>query len=298
MTETTISTSQEFAQQLHVSSISKAVKNLIQKIDNTGLESAPRGQKVREVFNEILEFDPRFPLMDFDERPFNYRYFAGEIGFYLMKDRNIEFINNFSSFWKNIADEEGNINSNYGDILFGEQLRWAYESLKKDGNTRQAISFVNQPKYQVEGNKDFVCTMYLNFWIREDRLYMKVQMRSNDIFYGLSYDAPFFATIHQQMYHWLKPDNENLNLGTYYHCADNIHYYERHFELAETILKGNHTEKFFFLRKPLFNYTEDGNFELAKHAKDYVTELQELIINKEHTHENCKQLLEKLYFIQ
>ena len=291
-------TASEFVQELSVNSLSSAVKNLIQKIDNTGMESSPRGQKVRELFMQTIEIDPRFPIMDFDARPMSWKYFAGEIGWYLMKDRNIAFINNFSSFWKNIADEEGNINSNYGDILFGEQLRWAYESLKNDENTRQAIAFVNQPKYQVPGNKDFVCTMYLNFWIREDRLYMKVQMRSNDIFYGLSYDAPFFATIHQQMYHWLKPDNEKLNLGTYYHCADNIHYYERHFEMADDILKGNHTEKFFFLRKPLFNYSEDGTLEMSKHAQNYVTELQNLIINKEHTHENCKQLLEKLYFIQ
>lgn len=154
----------------------------MQKIDNVGIESAPRGQKVRESFNETIEFDPRFPLMDFDARPFNCRYFAGEIAFYLMKDRDIEFINNFSSFWKNIANSENKINSNYGDILFGDQLKWAYDSLRNDSNTRQAISFVNQPKYQTEGNKDFVCTMYLNFWIREDRLYMKVQTHSTNIF--------------------------------------------------------------------------------------------------------------------
>lgn len=284
-------------QQLEISSVSKAVKNLLQKIDSQGLESAPRGQKVREVFIQTLEFDPRFPLMDFESRGFNYRYFAGEIAWYLLKDRNPDFINHFSSFWKNITNGDGTINSNYGDILFSNQLVWAYESLKKDINTRQAISFVNQPKYQYEGNKDFVCTMYLNFWVREDRLFMKVQMRSNDIFYGLSYDAPFFATLHQQMYHWLREDYPNLQLGTYYHCADNIHYYERHFELAETILKESHNEFFFFLKKPLFNIV-NGTLVMSEHAQEYVTELKKLVETNEHTTENCRNLLEKLYFIQ
>lgn len=115
---------------------------------------------------------------------------------------------------------------------------------------------------------------------------------------SLTYDAPFFATIHQQMYHWLKTDYPDLNLGTYYHCADNIHYYERHFKLADEVIKGDHTENFFFLRKPLINFTENGTLATAKHAEEFITDLKELITKNEHTHENCKQLLEKLYFIQ
>lgn len=283
--------------QLEVSSASNAVKTLLQKIDNLGIESAPRGKKVREVFNEIIEFDPRFPLMDFESRPFNYRYFAGEMAWYLLRDRDPAFINNFSSFWKNITNSDGTINSNYGDIMFSDQLLWAYTSLKNDINTRQAICFVNQPKYQVPGNKDFVCTMYLNFWVRENRLYMKVQMRSNDIFYGLSYDAPFFATIQQQMYHWLKTDHPELQLGTYYHCADNIHYYERHFKLAEDVMKQQHVDSFFFLKKPLFNIV-NGTLEMSNHAQDYINKIKKLIENNEHTTENCREALQQLYFIQ
>jgi thymidylate synthase len=150
----------------------------------------------------------------------------GELAWYLKKDRKIEYINNFSSFWLNIVDEQGNINSNYGNLLFGKQLQWSFDSLVKDKNTRQAISFVSRPSVQYPGNKDFVCTIYLNFWIRDNKLHMKVQMRSNDIFYGLSYDAPFFAFVQQTMYLWLRDKYKELQLGNYYHCADNIHYYE------------------------------------------------------------------------
>ena len=31
-------------------------------------------------------------------------------------------------------------------------------------NSRQAIMFFNQPKFQFKENKDFVCTMYANFF--------------------------------------------------------------------------------------------------------------------------------------
>ena len=185
-------------------SANEEVYRLLNKINEEGSESTPRGLKVRELHMHTLKLSPNFPLMDFEDRPFNFKYFMGEMAWYLLKDSNISYINNFSSFWNRIADHAGNVNSNYGKLLFGEQLQWVLDTLKADINSRQAIAFVNQPKFQYEGNKDFVCTMYLNFWVRDNKLNMKVQMRSNDIFYGLSYDAPFFAFIQQSVWHWLR----------------------------------------------------------------------------------------------
>ena len=279
-------------------SISSVVKELICRINSFGTESAPRGQKVRELELEMLRLDPHFPLMDFEARPFNYKYFMGELGWYLLKDRNIDFINNFSNFWKNISDEGGFINSNYGNLLFGDQLQWALDSLKKDKNTRQAISFVNQPKFQYEGNKDFVCTMYLNFWIRDNKLNMKVQMRSNDIFYGLSYDAPFFSFVQQSMWHWLKDTYENLEMGTYYHCADNIHYYERHFDLADKIVQeDDKNPTWFHLRAPLF-FLKNGNMLPTVEGIRFMEKLSELTKQETITQEESKELLSQYFYIQ
>ncbi len=283
---------------LNGQSISDSVKELLGKIDILGQESAPRGQKVREIELETLRLDPNFTLMDFADRPFNFKYFMGELGWYLLKDNNIDFINNFSSFWKNIAGEGGNINSNYGSLLFGEQLQWALTSLKKDKNTRQAVCFVNQPKFQYEGNKDFVCTMYLNFWIRDNKLNMKVQMRSNDIFYGLSYDAPFFAFIQQSMWHWLRATYPELGLGAYYHCADNIHYYERHFELAEKIMSEETRDPYWFhLRAPLFNLN-NGIMLPSVEGLRFMESLSNLMKQESITQQESKELLQTYFYIQ
>mgnify|MGYP000238431102 FL=1 len=145
------------------------------------------------------------------------------------------------------------------------------DSLKADKNTRQAIAFLNQPKFQFEGNKDFVCTMYLNFWIRDNKLNMKVQMRSNDIFYGLTFDAPFFAFVHQHVRLWLLDQYQDLELGTYHHCVDNIHFYERHFELANNILSesDNQGSNYSFeLKEPLFNIGD--TMELTNHGAKFI----------------------------
>ena len=98
---------------------------------------------------------------------------------------------------------------------------------------------------------------------------MKIQMRSNDIFYGLTFDAPFFSFLHQTVYQavWkervleLNGEDDILELGTYYHCADNIHFYERHFDMSSKIISEsdeqgkNYTMN---IENPLFNLTKDN----------------------------------------
>lgn len=288
-------------QQYGILSASESFRQTLEKISSEGLESSPRGQAVKELFLEKLTINPLFPIPDFRDRSFNWKYLAGELAWYMKGSRNIEFINNFSNFWKGIADENGCINSNYGNLLiYGNQFHWAYNSLVKDQNTRQAISFISRPDFQYEGNKDFVCTVYLNFWIRNGELNMKVQMRSNDLFYGYSYDVPFFAIIMQTMWHNLRKHYPDLKIGKYYHCADNIHYYEKHFEVAEKIMqdKSNEPALFFYSKGPLFTVEDDDTIKFSKEAQDFMEEIDELIENKQITNETCKKALSKLFIIQ
>lgn len=266
-------------------SFNNQFQDLIFLINRDGSESKPRDLKVREYVLGQIDINPTNVFADFESRKFNFKYFAGELAWYMNRDRNIDYINQFSGFWKKITNPGTNeINSNYGSLLFNDQLKWVYDSLIKDQNSRQAIAFLNQPKFQFEGNKDFVCTMYLNFWIRNNRLHMKVQMRSNDIFYGLTYDAPFFAFIHQHMYLWLKNDKyADLQLGTYHHFADNIHYYEHHFELANSILEESTMIRqpyIMELKEPMFVYDADGNYHITSSGLMYINDVNRLISSK------------------
>lgn len=260
-----------------MNNFSVVFKNIISDIKMYGEVSKPRDLEVTELMYAGYKVDPKQAFANFTSREFNWKYFAGELAWYLNKDTNIDYINQFSGFWKNITNPGTNeINSNYGSLLFGEQLQWVVDSLKKDKNSRQAIAFLNQPKYQFEGNKDFVCTMYLNFSIRKDKLDMKVQMRSNDVFYGLTFDAPFFAFVQQHVYLWLKSTYPELELGTYHHYADNIHFYERHFELAETIRYESLHEKQYTMEitEPIFNI-ENGSMLLTDHGINMIHNINE-----------------------
>ncbi|NBO22970.1 hypothetical protein EBU94_06500 [bacterium] len=279
--------------------INTEIQNVLNTIDECGYLSKPRDMEVKEIELETLTLSPEYPYIDFESRPMNWKYFLGELVWYLKRDRRTDFINNFSSFWKGIENSDGTINSNYGAILFGSQLEWVKNSLLNDKSTRQAIAVLNQPIYQYAGNKDFVCTMYLNFWIRRNELHMKVQMRSNDIFYGLTYDVPFFAFIQQTVYHWIKDKYNDLNLGYYYHCADNLHYYKRHFDIAEKIRNEKTRRPYYsMLIKPLFTI-DNGNYYLTDAGNQIINTVDTLLTNNEKiSQEEAKTILQQFFHIQ
>jgi thymidylate synthase len=252
-------------------SFSSTFKQIINHIKKQGVESKPRDLKVREVLLADFDIDPIKPIANFKSRAFNWRYLAGELAWYLHRDRDVEYISRFSSFWSNITNPNSNqINSNYGSLVINDsQMSWVIESLKKDINTRQAIMFFNRPEFQFEGNKDFVCTMYANFFVRNNELNMKIQMRSNDIFYGLTYDAPFFSFLQQSVWHILRETYPDLKLGYYYHYADNLHYYERHFDLADRIAaEEDDNVDLFVLKRPFIEYKQ-GSVSLSDAGREF-----------------------------
>mgnify|MGYP000007413129 FL=1 len=282
-------------------SFSNTFKNIIQHIDTDGDVSQPRDLKVKESILSNFVINPKQPIADFPQRTFNWKYLAGEMAWYLKQDRDIDYIGNFSNFWSRITNPDSNeINSNYGSLVFNKkEFGWVIDSLEADKNSRQSIMFFNQPKFKFEGNKDFVCTMYANFFIRHDILHMKVQMRSNDIFYGLTFDAPFFAFLQQSVYLKLKETYPELELGLYYHYADNLHFYERHFELADQIKATDidvSKESTFMLKEPFLEY--DGKeVTLSKTAQSFVNEIDASVDNENiTTKQDYKEILDK-YFV-
>jgi|TARA_B110000459_G_scaffold68631_1_gene77086 thymidylate synthase len=282
-------------------SFSNTFKNIIQHIDTDGDISQPRDLKVKESILSNFVINPKQPIADFPQRTFNWKYLAGEMAWYLKQDRDIDYIGNFSNFWSRITNPDSNeINSNYGSLVFNKkEFGWVIDSLEADKNSRQSIMFFNQPKFKFEGNKDFVCTMYANFFIRHDILHMKVQMRSNDIFYGLTFDAPFFAFLQQSVYLKLKETYPELELGLYYHYADNLHFYERHFELADQIKATDidvSKESTFMLKEPFLEY--DGKaVTLSETAQSFVNEIDASVDNENiTTKQDYKEILDK-YFV-
>lgn len=205
--------------------------------------TGPRGLQTKEVIDllAIIE-NPLENLWQCEARPFPTRYLAGELIWYFGAWNDLDFIKNYSKFWKRIANKDGTLNSAYGHLLFnklGEQSQWewAWSSLMKDQDTRQAIMHFNRPEHQTEGNKDFVCTLVGHFMIRDNKLLFSINMRSSDVIRGLTFDVPYFLLLHQQMWKHLKTKYTDLELGQFRILLNSSHVYQEHYDLIDQMLE-------------------------------------------------------------
>lgn len=211
--------------------------------------SAPRGLMIRELTNIELQLDnPYSNLFTNSIRSPKLNYLYPELLWYFSGRNDLEFISHYSKFWNRIANEDGTVNSAYGNLLFTEkneygltEYQWALESLKKDKDSRQAIMRFNKPKHSYIGNKDFVCTLNAIFHIRRNKngidvLNLTTTMRSQDVWFGIIYDIPFYTLLQQQMHKHLRKYYPDLLMGDFRHYVLSEHIYEKDFEAVEKML--------------------------------------------------------------
>lgn len=207
-----------------------------------GQEHSPRGQNTLEIENYMFEGDPYNRLPNFEERNLSLKYICGEFLWYLSGDRDNEDILKYSKFWDKIRNPESPTwNSNYGYYIFKEgQFDYCYEQLAKDADSRQAVIVINRPNVMMSDSKDKICTYALSFRIRNNRLNMSVNMRSNDFVLGTQIDYFQFAAIQEMLLVLLRDMHyPDLEMGIYNHKADSFHIYERHFPMMMDILEHN-----------------------------------------------------------
>lgn len=113
---------------------------------------------------------------------------------------------------------------------------WAKYCLITDRDTRQAIFHINLPEHAWKGTKDYPCTLYGQFFIRDNRLLLTIGMRSNDCVRGLVYDMPWFCYLLLRMRTELLETYPELLVGSYVHRAGSMHVYESDWEMARKML--------------------------------------------------------------
>ena len=174
------------------------------------------------------------------------KYVKAELDWYKSMDLSIIGHEGIESnpTWQSCCtkDEKKEINSNYGWCVFSEENGSQYDNclevLKKDKTTRNAIIVYNRPSiykdYKRDGMHDMICTMYSHFFIRNNKLMMVHNMRSNDIRYGfICSDLAWNCFVYQNLYEDLKETYPDLEVGQIIWTSDSMHLYSRHFEALE-----------------------------------------------------------------
>ena len=159
------------------------------------------------------------------ERSWKYDYADAEWKWYLSEDNNINKLGNIygkiPQIWKNMANEFGEVNSNYGwQWGRNNQIDHVVNLLKYNPDTRQAAISIYDCKEYKDYKTDTPCTYAVQFTILHGRLDMCVVMRSNDLWYGFCNDQYCFSKLQEMISIEL-----NIEPGTYYHFAHNMHLY-------------------------------------------------------------------------
>lgn len=110
------------------------------------------------------------------------------------------------------------------------QLAHVIRTLSKNPNSRQAVLAcwcADDDIYHAESRtrNDIPCTMTLKFYIRDRKLHLVADMRSNDLWLGMPYDVYCFTALQR-----LIADALNVGYGTYTHTVGSLHAYDRNLE--------------------------------------------------------------------
>ena len=159
------------------------------------------------------------------KRNWSYTYAEAEWKWYLSGDRRVITLGGLygkvPAIWKRMADEHGNVNSNYGwQWQRNQQLDYVIGLLRTQPETRQAAISIYDAKEWESYTNDTPCTYAVQFTVLDDKLNMSVVMRSNDLWYGFCNDQYQFSNL--QM---LVAKETGYKMGTYYHFAHNLHLY-------------------------------------------------------------------------
>ncbi len=169
----------------------------------------------------------------------NVPYIDAELDWYLGCSTNINDIrykDEPPKAWQYAANKYGEINSNYGKLIFDDKYYRQFDNvvneLNHEPDSRRAVMIYNRPSIWTEfdenGKNDFICTNAVSYYIRDGYLQSVVQMRSNDVVFGYKNDYAW------QRYVMNMVANEvDCEVGTLTWQVQNLHVYERHFDLVK-----------------------------------------------------------------
>ena len=138
--------------------------------------------------------------------------------------------------WQYSANTHGEINSNYGYLIWNNKFHCQYEraleELEENPDSRRAIMIYNRPdiwmEYNNNGKNDFICTNAVTYYIRNDELQAVVQMRSNDVVFGYKNDFAWQQYVLESL-----ANDLGIQPGFITWQVQNLHVYERHFHLVK-----------------------------------------------------------------
>lgn len=210
---------------------SEVYKKICKYLLNKGEKSCPRNMNTQETEGIVIKVkNPRTRIINNKLREVSISFAIGE-WLWCMEGRNdLEMIQYYAPSYNKYSDDGKTLNGAYGPRI-RKSLPQILELLKKDSDTRRAVIPIYDQRDVGLESKDIPCTLNFQFLIRNNKLDMIVNMRSNDIFLGFPYDIFNFT-----MWQEYVACKLNIEVGEYTHIVNNLHFYEKD---REKVLKAS-----------------------------------------------------------
>ena len=236
-----------------------------------------------EVAGTHEKSNVRFTLLDINENllttrhNFSLPYYLGEMTWYGVGSNETDFISKFGKIWERLSDDGVTNNSAYGYILKYKhgfnQIDKMIELLKEDPNSRRAVININVPNENVIETNDEMCTIALQFLLRDGELNATGIMRSNDLWTGTPYDIFYFTEIQKYIARSL-----GVGYGTYTHFVTSMHIYDRDLGNIENSIDAYYKGKDVNIEidgEKLLNWSQ-SIFDTVKNSDDHKKEIVEV----------------------
>lgn len=203
-------------------------------VSNETIE-ASRG-KFAEIFGAFLVLhNPRARLSRSESKG---KIFSaiGELLWYLSKSNRLDFMEYYlPNVYTDESDDGMTVRSGYGERLFdhngNNQIHNVITLLREKPTSRRAVIQLFDASDLSSDFNSIPCTCTLQFIVRNDKLNLLVNMRSNDAYLGLPHDVFAFTMLQE-----IVARSIGIDIGIYKHCAGSLHLYDKHRSDARTYL--------------------------------------------------------------
>ena len=217
---------------------------------------APRGLPSRELIGaRFVLTNPTARVATLPIRKFSLAYACGELAWYASADDSLNFMQYYAPQYERFSDNGKTLHGAYGPRIFAPTPYNAAEDwtlspwdrcvrlLRKDPDSRQAVIPIYQSDRDLPTengtaiSKDVPCTLSLQFLLRDEKLWLVVNMRSQDFWLGVPYDFFCFTALQELMACEL-----GVGLGHYVHLVGSLHAYEPNWRGIERVLERWHRQ--------------------------------------------------------
>ena len=192
-------------------------------LDSGQTVTATRGETI-EITGVLIELErPRARLSRTETRgkPFTC---LGELLWYLSRGNNLDFITYYLPKYQEESEDGITVRSAYGPRLFSldgfDQVDNVIKLLTKRPASRRAVIQLFDASDISTAYVEAPCTNSMQFILRDGKLNMITNMRSNDAFVGLPHDIFCFTMLQEVIARSLDCD-----VGVYKHFVGSMHMY-------------------------------------------------------------------------